>query len=64
MSCAFILPEKMRRKRRGRLPLGAHRIIPAMLRFFHDPVEEIIGVLPRNAQVVATKGRSEIPDSS
>jgi len=33
-------------------------------RFFHEPVDWIIGVLPASPQVLLTVGFSETPDSS
>lgn len=45
-------------------PQGVQTMIPVNARFFHEPVDLIIGVLPLGAHVVATNGRSDIPDSS
>lgn len=44
--------------------MGVHMMIPETLKFFHDPVEGMIGVIPFNAHVLETNGRSDIPDSS
>lgn len=54
----------MRRWSFGFPPCGVAVIIPTTERIFQLPVERMIGVLPRGAQVLWIDGRSEIPDSS
>ena len=49
---------------RGRFPAGVKTRRAAIVRFFHDPDEAMVGVSPRSAQVRRTTGFSEMPDSS
>jgi hypothetical protein len=48
----------------GFRPEAAQRIAAMRLKFFHDPAERMIGVLPLGAHVRRTVGFSETPHSS
>ena len=63
--CSFFMTPAWRRNiTRGFPPWGVKRRRAAMVRFFHEPEEVIIGVLPLSDHVRRTTGRSEIPLSS
>ena len=59
-----MVPGWLFKNRFGFLPEGVQVMVAKRLKFFQEPVDCMIGVLPFKLQVYLTVGLSDMPDSS